>query len=142
MAISISGIPYGTQMTSRKSEYEATKQIVSDGAVDPAFVKQDDSFISNVTDDRVTAFLKDNTAPGPEWKAHELGGYDSANQSLFTEDDKVVLRSNTEEKGRTIRHLITAPYDAKTGAVNLEASSEGFNFAEPAGKSSVFTIPL
>lgn len=141
MAISISNIPYGTRMNSRMSEYEATKTIVSDGQVDEAFARPEESFISSVTDQRVQNFLKDNSAPGPEWKAHELGGYDSDNQSLFVEDGRVVLRSNTEEKGRTIRHLIKAPFNEETGAVDLESSSEGFNFADK-GNTATFKIPL
>ena len=90
------------------------------------------------------AFAKDNSvAPGENWKPHELGGFDSANQSLFLEEGKVVLRSNTEEQGKKIQHHIKAPYDATTGAVILESSGEGFQFArEAGGKSATFNIPL
>lgn len=141
MAISLSNIPFGTQASNRLSEYAATKVLVSDGQVDAAFVTPGDSFISSVTDARVESFLKSNTAPGPDWKAHELGGYDSADQSLFVENERVVLRSNVEEKGQKIRHLIDAPFEKSSGAVDLQSSTEGYEFVH-SGKSAVFNIPL
>lgn len=143
MAISINNIPFGTQVTQQKSEYAAISKVVSDGKVDEAFVTPGESFISSITDDRVKDFLKSNTAPGADWQPHKLGGYDSPSQSLFVDDNgRAVLRSNVEEKGRKIQHLITAPFDRASGAVDLEASVEGFQFAREGGKSAVFKIPL
>lgn len=142
MAISINNIPFGNQITQQKSEYAATAKIVSDGNVDDAFVTPGESFIPSITDARVQEFLKSNTAPGEDWKPHKLGGFDSPNQSLFVDDNgRAVLRSNIEEKGRKIQHLVTAPFDKASGAVDLKASTEGFQFARE-GKTAVFKIPL
>jgi hypothetical protein len=141
VAISINNIPYGYSAKSEKSEFKATREIVSDGTVDAAFVTAGESFISSLTDDRVSSFLSDGTAPGAGWKPHELGGFDSDHQSLFVENEKVVLRSNVEENGRKIQHLIQAPFEQPGGKVNLEASTEGYQFVA-SGNSSVFHIPL
>lgn len=142
MAISsFRGIPFGRTYTSETSKFAATKSIKSDGEVDPAFSKSGDGFISKVTDSRVQDFLATNQSPGEGWAPHELGGYDSKDQSLFVEDGKVVLRSNTEEDGQVIKHLIQAPFDQQTGEVNLEASTEGFRLAD-SGKTVTFNIPV
>lgn len=114
-------------------------QIVSDGKVEDRFVSQGEHFISDITDKRIQEFCRTGQAPSEAWKAHELGGFDSDKQSLFTEAGKVVLRSNGED-GK--RHLIHAPFDPATGKVNLEASTEGFDTApQPGGRTLHFEIP-
>lgn len=136
----MTGIQYGTTMNKRESDFESLKTIQSDGQVDQPFLKSNDSFISSITDERVQAFLQTDKAPDDSWVAHELGGYDSDNQSLFIEDGQVVLRSQIEENGKSVRHLIEAPYDEKTGKVDLETSSEGYDI-ESTKKTLTFTIP-
>ena len=108
-------------------------------------MRQDPSFIGDIKDGRIQEFLKSGTAPGEAWKAHELGGFDSPHQSLFVENEEVVLRSNLESNGETVRHLITAPFDKTTGEVALEGSSEGFNIIQPQSPdhhTANFSIPL
>lgn len=136
MAISaFNNIPFGSTYQPGKPD-----QIVSDGKVDERFQKQDQSFISDITDSRVQAFCADQEkAPGDSWKPHPLGGFDSESQSIFTDDHgRVVLRSNGEDDKR---HLINAPFNAETGEVSLERSSEGFD-TKDTGKTQKFKIPL
>jgi hypothetical protein len=146
MAISgLNNIPYGTTMRLEKNPHEALRTIVSDGKVDAAFARTDSSFISDIRDDRVKNYCKSGLAPSAEWKAHELGGFDSANQSLFTDEKgRVVLRSKIEDQGDTLRHLINAPFDKASGEVSVNQSSEGFNViaAKPADHKVVFHIPV
>jgi streptogramin lyase len=136
MAISaINNIPFGTTYQPGKPD-----QIVSDGKVEERFQKTGENFIADITDSRVQAFCADQAkAPNDSWTPHPLGGFDSENQSLFVDDHgRVVLRSNGEDNKR---HLINAPFDAETGEVSLERSSEGFDTARE-GKSQSFKIPL
>ncbi|MCA9779467.1 MAG: hypothetical protein KC800_22220 [Candidatus Eremiobacteraeota bacterium] len=135
-----SGIAYDAVYTNRRSELDSVRQIRSDGQVDDAFKGSSESFIPSITDPRVENFLKSGTAPDESWKAHELGGFDSPNQSLFVEDGKVALRSQIEEAGKTVRHRIDAPFDEVTGKVNLESSFEGFDI-QSNGKTLTFEIP-
>ena len=135
MAISgISGLSYGM------AYQRGTKdEIVSDGRVEERFVSSDSSFIREIVDPRIQSFCKTGNAPSADWKAHPLGGFDSPKQSLFIEEGQVVLRSNGEDN---FRHLIKAPFDPASGAVNLEASTEGFDTAPETGKKTlVFQIP-
>lgn len=144
MAISnIGGIPYGRSFELKTSKLEATKKIVSDGKVDEAFQSSEKEFISEITDSRVHRFLSSNASPGDGWEPHELGGFDSQTQSLFVEDDRVVLRSNTEEDGKLVQHRIEAPFNPSTGKVSLTSSTEGFQIADSSpGKQASFKIPL
>lgn len=135
MAISgINNISFGNFYSAGKPD-----EIKSDGKVDDRFVSQGENFISDITDRRIQEFCRTGQAPSEAWKAHELGGFDSDKQSLFIEDGQVVLRSNGENGQR---HLINAPFDAASGQVNLEASSEGFDtLPKPGTKTLTFNIP-
>ncbi|MFN8613327.1 MAG: hypothetical protein U0931_37665 [Vulcanimicrobiota bacterium] len=135
MAISgISNIPYGLAYQPGKKD-----EINSDGRVDDRFVRQDPSFIGEITDPRIRQFCKTGQAPGPEWVAHKLGGFDSANQSLFLEAEQVVLRSNGDDE---VRHHIKAPFDPASGTVNLQESTEGFDTRPKEGNRTLtFSLP-
>ncbi|ODT62808.1 hypothetical protein ABS71_15210 [bacterium SCN 62-11] len=135
MAISgISNLSFGTTYQPGKPD-----EIKSDGRVDDRFVTQGDSFIQEITDPRIQQFCKTGQAPSDDWKPHKLGGFDSPNQSLFTEEGQVVLRSNGPDD---LRHLIKAPFDPSTGQVDLQSSSEGFDTRpKESGKTLTFTLP-
>lgn len=135
MAISgISNLPYGTTY-----QYGKPDQLVSDGRVDERFQKDAPDFISDIADVRVQAFCAEGVAPGESWQPHPMGGFDSQHQSLFLEEGRVVLRSQGDNDQR---HLIKAPF-GEAGAIDVEASSEGFDTKPKEGsKSKSFQIPM
>ena len=135
MAISgIQNISYGTAWQPGKPD-----QIVSDGRVEDRFVSPGESFISDISDRRIQEFCRSGQAPSADWNAHPMGGFDSDKQSLFLEEGQVVLRSNGADG---LRHLIKAPFEATTGKVELQASSEGFDSKPQEGKHTLtFEIP-
>ncbi|MBT9587562.1 hypothetical protein IV102_29745 [bacterium] len=135
MAISeVSGIPYGS-INTQTGKHTSVSTIESDGRVDDAFVKQGGSFLSDIRDPRIKAFVQSNASPGPDWHAREMGGYDSeAGQSLFVKSTfegggVVVLRTTLEEQGDRVSHHIEAPFNAQSCNVSLQDASEGFNIA-------------
>jgi hypothetical protein len=143
MSISgLSGIPYGQTMRQEigDAKLPAVNNLVSDGRVDDAFVQSDPSFIGDIEDSRIKEFLTTNKAPGADWKAHKLGGFDSAHQSLFTDNGQAVLRTTITQGGDDVKHIIKAPYDATTGVIHREDSTEGFSISAPAAKSLTFLL--
>jgi len=134
MNIGIKNISFGTAYQRGSKE-----EIVSDGKVEDRFISHHPSFIREITDARIQEFCKTGQAPTEDWKAHPLGGFDLPSQSLFIEDAQVVLRSNGANNER---HLIKAPFDAVSGAVDLEASTEGLESIPAEGnKTLTFKLP-
>lgn len=100
-------IPLGQTFRYPENKHSATEKIVSDGKVDDAFVSAGDSFIREINDPRVQAFVQDEAAsPGDDWVAHKLGGFDRENQSLYMENGHVTLRTKIQEDGTNIEHKV------------------------------------
>ena len=140
MHLTFDTIPKGYTFRFPENTMKATEKIVSDGRVDDAFIGQsdnDEAFISDLTDARISSFLKDESSPGEGWVAHPLGGFDRKNQSLFVEDGRVVLRTKIEENGTEIQHRIESSLSDSQDGPQLQDITEGYTIIDAEWKKQV-----
>ena len=104
--------------------------LLADGEVDYRFRQDNWNFVSGISDSRLQSFLSEGTAPGPEWRPIDGGGFRSPHQELMRAENSLELRTDGPYDQK---HILRVKGCTQDGRLDPESMTESFFVKNPRG---------